>query len=65
MSQQVSQAYRNRSNAVNAQLINNLNTQMRNGVIQRGQATKCVVSNLPYSSPSQVANNASAHCNSP
>ena len=65
MSQQVSQAYRNRSNAVNAQLINNLNTQMRNGVIQRGQATKCMVSNLPYGSPSQVANNASAYCNSP
>lgn len=65
MSQQVAQAYQNRSNAVNAQLINNLNTQMRNGVIQRGQATKCMVSNLPYGSPSQVANNAGAYCNSP
>ena len=65
MSQQVSQAYVNRSNAVNAQLINNLNTQMRNGVIQRGRATKCMVSNLPYGSASQVANNASAYCNSP
>ncbi|MCY7338061.1 MAG: hypothetical protein LH613_17920 [Chamaesiphon sp.] len=65
MSQQVTQAYINRSNAVNAQLINNLNVQMRNGIIQRGQATKCMVSNLPYGSPSQVANNASAYCNSP
>jgi hypothetical protein len=65
MSQQVSQAYKDRSNAVNAQLINNLNTQMRNGVIQRGRATKCMVSNLPYGSPSQVANNASGYCNSP
>jgi hypothetical protein len=65
ISQQVSQAYINRSNAVNAQLINNLNTQMRNGVIQRGQATKCMVSNLPYGSPTQVASNASGYCNSP
>jgi hypothetical protein len=65
MSQQVTQAYKNRSNAVNAQLINNLNTQMRSGVIQRGQATKCMVSNLPYGSPSQVAGNASGYCNSP
>jgi hypothetical protein len=65
MSQQVAQAYKNRSNAVNAQLINNLNTQMRNGVIQRGQATKCMVSNLPYGSPAQIASNASGYCNSP
>ena len=65
MSQQVSQAYKERSNAANAQLINNLNTQMRNGLIQRGRATKCMVSNLPYGSPSQVANNASGYCNSP
>ena len=65
MSQQVAQAYKNRSNAVNAQLINNLNPQMRDGVIQRGRATKCMVSNLPYGSPSQVANNASGYCNSP
>ncbi len=65
MQQQVTQAYKDRSNAVNAQLINNLNTQMRNGLIQRGQATKCMVSNLPYGSPSQVANNASGYCNSP
>jgi hypothetical protein len=63
--QQVSQAYVNRSNAVNAQLINNLNTQMRNGVVQRGRATKCMVSNLPYGSPAQIANNASGYCNSP
>jgi hypothetical protein len=65
MRQQVAQAYQNRSNAVNAQLINNLNTQMRNGLNQRGRATKCMVSNLPYGSPSQVANNASGYCNSP
>jgi hypothetical protein len=65
MNQQITQAYINRSNAVNAQLINNLNTQMRNGVIQRGRATKCMVSNFPYGSPSQVANNASGYCNSP
>lgn len=65
MQQQITQAYINRSNAVNAQLINNLNVQMRNGIIQRGQATKCMVSNLPYGSPAQVANNASAYCNSP
>ncbi|WP_310483349.1 hypothetical protein, partial [Chamaesiphon sp. VAR_48_metabat_403] len=38
ISQQIAQAYINRSNAVNAQLINNFNTQMRNGVIQRGRA---------------------------
>lgn len=65
MSQQISQAYKNRSNAANAQLINNLNTQMRNGIIQRGQATKCMVSNLPYGSSAQIANNAGAYCNSP
>jgi hypothetical protein len=65
MIQQVSQAYKDRSNTVNAQLINNLNTQMRNGPIQRGRATKCMVSNLPYGSPSQVANNASGYCNAP
>jgi hypothetical protein len=65
MSQQVAQAYKNRSNVVNAQLINNLNTQMRNGIIQRGQATKCMVSNLPYGSPAQMINNASGYCNSP
>ncbi len=65
ISQQIAQAYKNRSNAVNAQLISNLNTQMRNGVIQRGQATKCMVSNLPYGSPAQIASNASGYCNSP
>ncbi len=65
ISQQVSQAYINRSNAVNAQLINNFNQQMRNGIVQRGRATKCMVSNLPYGSPSQIANNASGYCNSP
>jgi len=65
MSQQVTQAYINRSNAVNAQLINNLNVQMRNGIIQRGQATKCMVSNLPDGSPAQVASNTSSYCNSP
>ncbi|WP_310490072.1 hypothetical protein [Chamaesiphon sp. VAR_69_metabat_338] len=63
ISKQVDRAYINRSNAVNAQLINNLNIQMRNGVIQRSRATKCMVSNLPYGSPSQVANNANAYCN--
>jgi 23S rRNA G2445 N2-methylase RlmL len=65
MSQQVAQAYKNRSNAANAQLINNLNTQMRNGIIQRGRSTKCMVSNLPYGSSAQIANNAGAYCNSP
>jgi hypothetical protein len=65
ISQQVAQAYKNRSNAVNAQLINNLNTQMRNGIIERGQATKCMVSNLPYGSPTQIASNAGGYCNSP
>jgi hypothetical protein len=63
--QQISQAYINRSNAANAQLINNFSRQMGNGIIQRGQATKCMVSNLPYGSPAQVANNASGYCNSP
>jgi hypothetical protein len=65
MSQQATQAYLNRSSAVGAQAIGNLNNQMRNGLNQRGQATKCMVSNLPYGSPSQVANNASGYCNSP
>ena len=65
MTQQVRQASKNHSNAVNAQLIDNFNTQMRNGVIQRSQATKCMVSNLPYGSPAQIANNASGYCNSP
>ena len=65
LSQQAAQAYQNRSSAVGAQSIGNLNTQMRNGLIQRGQATKCMVSNLPYGSPAQVANNASGYCNSP
>jgi hypothetical protein len=65
MSQQVAQAYRDRSSVVNAQLIKDLNIQMRNGVIQRGQATKCMVSNLPYGSPAQIASNASGYCNSP
>lgn len=65
MQQQITQAYKNRSNAANAQLINNFSRQMNNGLIQRGRATKCMVSNLPYGSPSQVASNASAYCNSP
>jgi phage shock protein A len=65
MNQQVIQAYANRSNAANAQLINNLSTRMGNGLIQRGRATKCMVSNLPYGSSAQIANNASAYCNSP
>lgn len=65
MNQQVAQAYKDRSNAGSAQLINNLNIQMRNGLIQRGRATKCMVSNLPYGSPAQIANNASGYCNSP
>ena len=63
--QQISQAYINRSNAANAQLINNFSRQMGNGIIQRGRATKCMVSNLPYGSPAQIANNASGYCNSP
>ncbi len=65
MTEQVHQAYKNRSNAENAQLINDFNTQMRNGVIQRSRATKCMVSNLPYGSPAQIANNASRYCNAP
>ena len=65
MTQQVRQASKNHSNAENAQLINDFNTQMRDGVIQRSQATKCMVSNLPYGSPAQIANNASGYCNSP
>lgn len=65
ISQQAAQAYQNRSSAVGAQSISNLNTQMRNGLIQRGQATKCMVSNLPYGSPGQIANNARGYCNSP
>lgn len=65
MNQQVAQAYINRSNAANAQLINNLYTRMGNGPIQRGRATKCMVSNLPYGSSAQIANNASAYCNAP
>ena len=65
MRQQIVQAYRNRSNPASAQLINNFSQQMSNGLIQRGQATKCMVSNLPYGSASQVASNASAYCNSP
>lgn len=65
MTQQIRQAYKNHSNAVNAQLIDNLNTQMMNGVIERSRATKCMVSNLPYGSPAQIANNASGYCNSP
>jgi hypothetical protein len=65
MQQQITQAYKDRSNAANAQLINNFSRQMGNGIIQRGQATKCMVSNLPYGSPAQIANNASGYCNSP
>jgi DTW domain-containing protein YfiP len=65
MTQQVRQASKDRSNAENAQLINNFNTQMRDGVMQRSRATKCMVSNLPYGSPAQIANNASGYCNSP
>jgi polyhydroxyalkanoate synthesis regulator protein len=64
MQQQITQAYQNRSNAANAQLINNFSRQMGNGIIQRGQATKCMVSNLPYGSRSQIANNPTAYCNS-
>ena len=65
MQQQITQAYKDRSSAANAQLINNFSRQMGDGIIQRGRATKCMVSNLPYGSPSQVANNASGYCNSP
>ena len=64
MQQQITQAYIYRSNAANAQLINNFSRQMGDDIAQRGRAAKCMVSNLPYGSPSQVANNASAYCNS-
>jgi hypothetical protein len=63
MTQEISQAYVNRSQAANAQLINNFYTRMGEGVAQRGRATKCMVSNLPYGSPAQIANNPRAYCN--
>jgi hypothetical protein len=63
LTQEISQAYVNRSQAANAQLINNFYTRMGNGITQRGQATKCMVSNLPYGSPAQIASRPSAYCN--
>jgi hypothetical protein len=63
-SQQITQAYINRSGAANAQSIDNLYNRMGETTAQRGQATKCMVSNLPYGSPGQIASNASAYCNS-
>ena len=45
LTQEISQAYVNRSQAANAQLINNFYTRMGDGIIQRGKATKCIVSN--------------------
>ena len=65
MTQQLAQAYSNRSAAVNAQSINNAYSRMGEGITQRGRATKCMVSSLPYGSPAQIANNASGYCNSP
>lgn len=65
MTQQVRQAFKEHNNTENARLINNFNTQMRDGVIQRSRSTKCMVSSLPYGSPAQIANNASGYCNSP
>jgi len=64
MPKQVTQAYRDRSRAANAQLINNLYTRMGESIAQRGQAAKCMVSNLPYGSPAQIASNGSGYCNS-
>ncbi len=63
LNQEISQAYINRSQAANAQLINNFYSRMGNGITQRGQATKCMVSNLPYGSPAQIASRPSAYCN--
>ena len=63
LTQEISQAYVNRSQAANAQIINNFYARMASGVLQRGQATKCMVSNLPYGSPAQIANRPSAYCN--
>jgi hypothetical protein len=63
MTQEISQAYVNRSQAANAQFINNFYNRMGEGVAQRGKATKCMVSNLPYGSPAQIANNPRAYCN--
>jgi FtsZ-binding cell division protein ZapB len=63
LTQEISQAYVNRSQAANAQLIKNFYTRMANGILERGQATKCMVSNLPYGSPAQIASRPSAYCN--
>ena len=68
MPQQVIQAYKDRNRALKAQIINNMYadmyTRMGEGIAERGQAAKCMVSNLPYGSPAQIASNGSGYCNS-
>ena len=68
MPQQVIQAYKDRNRALKAQIINNMYadmyTRMGESIAQRGQAAKCMVSNLPYGSPAQIASNGSGYCNS-
>ena len=63
-SQQITQAYINRSSAANAQLISDMYTRMGESIAERGRAAKCMVSNLPYGSPAQIASNGSGYCNS-
>ena len=61
---QAMQAYRDQSNAAKAQIMSDMYTRMGEGIAQRGQAAKCMVSNLPYGSPAQIASNGSGYCNS-
>ena len=61
---QAMQVYRDRSSAANAQIISDMYTRMGESIAQRGQAAKCMVSNLPYGSPAQIASNGSGYCNS-
>ena len=62
--QQATQAYTDRSRAANAQIISDMYTRMGESIAERGRAAKCMVSNLPYGSPAQIAGNGSGYCNS-
>ena len=61
---QAMQAYKDQNNAARAQIMSDMYTRMGEGIAERGRAGKCMVSNLPYGSPAQIAANGSGFCNS-
>jgi hypothetical protein len=48
-----------------SQMYSNFSNTQTQAIIDRGRATKCMVSSSPYGSPAEVQANPSAYCNAP